>query len=104
MLQTVTSIQQALGCITSDLLQQQRQWLLSLRFGPAVHRPHETYNFIIPIEGMVSQNSLLLFQADFGCFFQGSGKKHLARSSVACIERFLDIQYPISEPHTHPKK
>lgn len=45
------AVRQALSCITLSLMQQQHNWLLSLRFGPSPLRPHETYDFLFRTAG-----------------------------------------------------
>ena len=52
--QTLTSVEDLLRCLTPDMLARQEVWWISLLFGPTPQSPHEVYDVVLEIQGMQS--------------------------------------------------
>ena len=69
-MQTLTSVEDLLRCLTPDMLARQQMWWISLLFGPTPQSPHEVYDVVLEIQGMQSCIPLCLLESLLICWMK----------------------------------
>ena len=85
--QTLTSVEDMLRCLTPDMLARQDVWWISLLFGPTPQSPHEVYDVVLETQGTQSCVPYCLSKSLLLCWMQKQGCGLQDASIVRCLRK-----------------